>query len=157
MSQPTKQELIREIKESALIPAKYKNVLIESVDLPERVERLERHHGLLMDMTVESLGSPGLVVNTDLAARTACRCYKVDDTLMCFSKGIIGTLSKPQVEAYCPTKEVLKEGGLVERVKKFKEAAKVAKARIADIPKGERLEPWLTAMGEELEKRGIEV
>lgn len=117
----------------------------------------KRGHGLLLDMTVESLGSPGLVVNTDVAARTGCRCYLVDGTHMCFSKGIIGTLSKPQVEAYCPTKEVLTEGGLVERVKKFKEAARAAKARITKIPKGERLEPWLKAMGEELGKRGIEV
>jgi hypothetical protein len=120
-------------------------------------EEEKRKHDLLLDMTIEALGSPGLVVNTDIAGRTGCRCYKVDDTLMCFSKGIIGTLSKPQVEAYCPTKEILTEDGIVERVKKFKEAAKVAKAKIAGIPKGERLEPWLTAMGEELTKRGIEV
>lgn len=117
----------------------------------------KREHGLLLDMAVESLGSPGLMVNTDIAARTGCRCYEVDGTLMCFSKGIIGTLSKPQVEAYCPTKQILKEGGLVERVKKFKEAAREAKARIAKVSKGERLEPWLKAMGEELGKRGIEV
>lgn len=119
----------------------------------------EKHedHKMLLDLTVEEMGSPGIVVNADVAARTGCRCYQVDETLMCFSKGIIGTLSKPQVEAYCPTKEVLKEGGLVERVKKFKEAAAAAKAKIASIPKGEKLEPWLTAIGEELRKRGIEV
>lgn len=117
----------------------------------------KRKHGLILDMAVESLGSPGLVVNADVAARTGCRCYKIDDTLMCFSKGIIGTLSKPQVEAYCPTKEVVEEGGLVERVRQFKEAAAEAKREIADVPKGERLEPWLTAMGRALAKRGIEI
>jgi len=117
----------------------------------------KRKHGLILDMTVEALGSPGLVVNADIAARTGCRCYKIDETLMCFSKGIIGTLSKPQVEAYCPTKQILTEGGLVERVRKFKEAKDAALAKIAKVPKGERLEPWLKAMGEELRKRGIEV
>lgn len=117
----------------------------------------KRKHGLLLDMTIEALGSPGLVVNTDIAGRTGCRCYEVDGTLMCFSKGIIGTLSKPQVQAYCPTKQILTEGGLVERVKKFKEAARAAQAKIAKIPKGERLEPWLKAMGKELRARGIEV
>lgn len=117
----------------------------------------KRQHGLLLDMAVESLGSPGLVVNSDIAGRTSCRCYAVEETLMCFSKGIIGTLSKPQVEAFCPTKEILTEGGLVERVKKFKEAAKAAKAKIAKIPKGQRLEPWLRSMGDELRKRGIEI
>ncbi|MEM2905021.1 MAG: hypothetical protein QW587_04700 [Candidatus Bathyarchaeia archaeon] len=113
--------------------------------------------GLLLSMLVEEFGSPGIVVDADLAARTGCRCYKVDETLLCFSKGIIGTLSKPQVEAYCPTKEILTEGGMVERVKRFREAAAAARQRIAGIPKGERLEPWLKAMGEELAKRGIEV
>ncbi len=117
----------------------------------------KRKHGLLLDMTIEALGSPGLVVNTDIAARTPCKCYKIDETLMCFSRGIIGTLSKPQVEAYCPTKKILTEGGLVERVKRFKEAAREAKKKIAKIPRGERLEPWLTEMGKALRKRGIEV
>lgn len=108
-------------------------------------------------MVVEALGSPGLMVNTDIAARTGCRCYKIDETLMCFSKGIIGTLSKPQVAAYCPRKEILTEGGLVERVKKWKKAKERALKRIEKIPKGERLEPWLKAMGEELRKEGIEI
>lgn len=117
----------------------------------------KREHGLLMDLTVEALGSPGLVVNSDIAGRTGCRCYKIDDTLMCFSKGIIGTLNKGQVEAYCPTKEILEEGGMVDRVKKWKAAAAAAQAKIADIPKGKRLEPWLRAMGEELRKREIEI
>jgi hypothetical protein len=117
----------------------------------------KRSHGLLLDLTVESLGSPGLVVNSDIAGRTPCRCYKVDDTLMCFSRGVVGTLSKSQVEAYCPTKEVLTSGGIVERVKKFKEAAAIAKAKVARLPKGEKLEPFLSSMGVELAKRGIEV
>ena len=119
--------------------------------------RRARDKSLVLDHTVEALGSPGIVVNPDLAARTACKCYEVDSTLMCFSPGIIGTLSKPQVEAYCPTKEVLKEGGIVERVKKFREAARVAHEKIERLPKGERLETWLSEMGKELSKRGIEV
>jgi len=124
-------------------------------DSPEPEEK--KDHKLLMDLTVEEMGSPGIVVNPDLATRTGCKCYKVDDTLMCFSAGIIGTLSKPQIEAYCPTKEVLTTGGIVERVKKFREAAAEAHKKIEAIPKGERLEPWLREMGEALRKRGIEV
>jgi len=111
---------------------------------------------LLLDMTIEVLGSPGIVVNEALAKATGCRCYKVDTTEMCFSRGIIGTLSPPQREAYCPTKEFLTEG-IAKRVKLFKEAAEEAKKEIAHIPKGERLEPWLHAMGKALRTRGIEV
>jgi hypothetical protein len=117
----------------------------------------EKTHSLLLHMTVEALGSPALIVNPDLASRTKCKCYKIDDTLMCYSAGAIGTLSKPQIEAYCPTKEILTEGGLVERVKKWKEAASEAKEKIQHIPKGERLEPWLMAMSESLKKRGIHI
>ena len=124
--------------------------------MSEPTEEEKRKHGLLMHMTIEALGSPGLVVNKDVAARTGCRCYVVDTTEMCFSKGIIGTLSKAQREAYCPTKEILTEG-IARRVKLFKEAAAEAKKEIAGIPKGERLEPWLTAMSKSLRKRGIEI
>lgn len=105
---------------------------------------------------VEPRESPGIVVDADLAARTACTCYRIDETEMCFSKGIIGTLSKAQVEAYCPTK-TFKEEGIVERVKKFKEAVGVCKEEIKDIPKGERLDPWLECMGREAKKREIEL
>ena len=114
------------------------------------------NRGLLLNMAVEAMGSPGIVVNTDIAARTPCRCYKVDETEMCFSKGIIGTMSRGQVEAYCPTKVYL-EQGLQRRVREFKEAAEEAKAEIAGIPKGERLEPWLREMSKALRKRGIEI
>lgn len=111
---------------------------------------------LLLHNAVNSLGSPGLVVNADIAKATPCRCYKIDETEMCFSKGIIGTMSRPQVEAYCPTKTFLTEG-IARRVKLFKEAATEAKKKIAGIPKGERLEPWLKEMSVELRKRGIKI
>lgn len=116
-----------------------------------------KNRGILLTLLVEEVGSPGIVVNTDVAARTPCRCYVVDKTQMCFSKGIIGTLSEAQREAYCPSKEILTEGGLVERIKKFKEATRVAHKEIEHLPKGERLEPWLEAMGREARKRGIEL
>jgi len=83
-------------------------------------ERLE-NRGLLLNMAVEALGSPGIVVDPEVASRTSCRCYRIDETEMCFSKGIIGTLSRPQVEAYCPTKTYVTEG-LQRRIKAFREA-----------------------------------
>lgn len=110
----------------------------------------------LIDWAPAIEGSPGIVVDKDLAARTACTVYKVDETEMAFSRGIIGTLSKPQIEAYCPTK-VFKVEGIARRVKRFKEAATECKVEIKKYPKGERLEPWLTCMGAALRKRGIEI
>ena len=114
------------------------------------------NRGMLLNLAVEAMGSPGIMVDTDVAARTPCRCYRVDETEMCFSKGIIGTMSKAQVEAYCP-KKVYLEQGLQRRIREFKAAAAEAKKEIAGIPRGERLEPWLHAMSKSLKKRGIEI
>ncbi|GAJ24315.1 unnamed protein product, partial [marine sediment metagenome] len=80
----------------------------------------------------------------------------------CFSKGIIGMMSSTenpeQIEAYCKlgkTYEV--KPGIKERFEVFASAAEAAKGKIESIPKGERLAPWLSAVGEELEKWGVEV
>lgn len=110
----------------------------------------------LIDWVPAIEGSPGIVVDKDLAARTPCTVYKIDETEMAFSSGIIGTLSKPQIKAYCPSK-VYKTEGLVRRVKRFKEAAAECKVEIKKYPKGKRMEPWLTCMGGALRKRGIEI
>jgi hypothetical protein len=102
-------------------------------------------------------GSPGIVVDPDVAARTSCRCARVGDSEICFSKGIIGGLDEGQKEAYCKPKMYYESPGLEERLGEFKEAVAAAQEKIKDIPKGERLGPWLSAMSLELQKRGIEV
>ncbi len=108
-------------------------------------------------MTIEALGSPGLMVNTDIAARTPCRCYTYKgEPKICYSRGIIGSMSKPQIEAYC---NPLVKVGESKRVKAFMEAKEEAKKEIEKIPVGtpHRLEKWLSAMGKALRKRDIEV
>jgi hypothetical protein len=102
-------------------------------------------------------GSPGIVVNPDVAARTSCKCVKVDGSEICFSKGVIGGLDEGQKEAYCKPKTYYESSGLEERIGQFKEAVAAAQEKVKDIPKGERLGPWLSAMSEELQTRGIEV
>ena len=113
------------------------------------------NRGLLLNLTVEALGSPGIMVDADVAARTPCRCYTYEgEPVICFSKGIIGSMSKAQIEAYC---NPLIELGESKRVREFKAAAAEAKREIAGIPRGERLEPWLREMSKALKKRGIEI
>jgi len=102
-------------------------------------------------------GSPVIVVDPDVAARTSCRCAKVGDSEICFSKGVIGGLDEGQKEAYCNPKTYYESPGLEERLGQFKESVAAAQERIKDVPKGERLEPWLSAMSTELKTRGIEV
>ena len=113
------------------------------------------NRGLLLNLTVEAMGSPGIMVDANVAARTPCRCYTYEgEPVICFSKGIIGTMSKGQIEAYC---KPMIELGESKRVREFREAAAEAKKEIAGIPKGERLEPWLREMSKALKKRGIEI
>lgn len=115
----------------------------------------EEKSKLLLIALLKELGSPGIVVDADVAARTACRCYTVRDVpKICYSRGVIGSLSPAQKEAYCNPLITLGES---KRAKAFIEAAEEAKKEIAGIPKGERLEPWLHSMSKALAKRGIEI
>lgn len=116
------------------------------------------NHSMLLALAVEEFGSPGIVVDPTLAKQTGCTCYRVKKTFMCFSKGIVGTLKYPgQVEQFCPTKTMKESPALTARIEKFTEAAEVAHKKVEHLPKGERLELWLKAMGEELTSRGITI
>jgi hypothetical protein len=106
-----------------------------------------------MDMA----SSPGIVIDRDIAASTPCRCARVGESEICFSRGVVGALDPGQKEAYCKPRVYFESPGLEKRLGEFKEAVAAAQEKIKDVPKGERLEPWLSAMSEELEKRGIEI
>ncbi|MBA7703328.1 hypothetical protein ES703_112110 [subsurface metagenome] len=69
---------------------------------------------------------------------------------------MVGALSDEQEKLYCPTVEKIERPGTVERMRNWQEAVDVCKAEIEPIPKGERLEPWLSCMSRELETRDIE-
>lgn len=121
------------------------------------VEKFKEDENLLLHSVPYVEGSPGIVVNEDIAARTPCKCATVDGSEICFSKGIVGGMSEGQKEAYCNPKTYFESPALEKRIRGFKEAVAEAKEKIKGIPKGERLEPWLKAMSEELTERGIEV
>ena len=101
---------------------------------------------------VEKKHSPGIVVDADVAARTPCTAYGP----IWFSKGIVGALDAAQKEAYCPTVEHNESSGIKIRLENWMAAMKMCKEEIKDIPKGEKLEPWLSCLSQELRKRGIE-
>ena len=102
-------------------------------------------------------GSPGIVVNEAIAMASPCRCIEYrPGKKLCFSKGIIGALSDEQEAIYCPVTEKLEGPGLEKRLANWMEAVDTCKAKIAHIPKGERLEPWLGCMSRELRARSIE-
>jgi len=134
----------------------------------EEVERRGRppeglsFRGLLFDFLVEEMGSPGRMLPT-AAMKAPCRCVTIPGAVpeempkrLCNREGFIGMLTQDQMSKYCSDTSELPDGRR-ERVLAFREAARVCKTRIAHIPKGEKLEPWLDCMGEELTKAGIEV
>ena len=112
---------------------------------------------LLLHSVPYQEGSPGIVVNEATAMASPCRCIEYrPGKKLCFSKGIIGALSDEQEAIYCPVTEELESPGLEKRLKDWMDAVETCKAEIAPIPKGERLEPWLSCMSRELKARGIE-
>ena len=103
---------------------------------------------LLLDFAVESLGSPGMVMDPALARKSPCRCYTYKKKpTVCFSEGIIGVLKKAQIKEFCPR---IIDKGPSKRVKAFVEASE-------KVTKGKRLHPWLEEMGKELKKKGISI
>jgi hypothetical protein len=99
--------------------------------------------------------SPGIVVYPEVAKASPCKCAKVDGSELCFSPGIIGAMDEGQKGLYCNPKMSFKSPALQQRSKVFKQAVKAAQKKVAEIPKGERLQPWLAAMSEELTRRGV--
>lgn len=101
----------------------------------------------------------GIVVDKAKAKAARCKCYQLGATkkpedILCFSEGIIGTLTNKQDVKYCAEKAVLPPTeGLKERIGNFAEAIHEAQKRY----KGEGIEHWLELTGEELRRRGIEV
>jgi len=122
-----------------------------------RDEVYGRLRGVTVSDWVTSPESPGIVINEERAKATPCKCFTYKGKDYCYSPGIIGMLKAGQVPTYCPTKEYEVRPGIKQRFEEFAEAAEVAHERIEEIPKGERLIPWLTEMGKELRARGIEV
>ena len=116
----------------------------------------EEPHKILLHMTVEALGSPGFVVNPDIAGKAPCKCYSYrGEPKLCFTRGIIGTLSKAQKEAYC--KDIV-DMGESKRITEWMEAKEEALKEFHQIPEPKRrIEDWLHAMGKALRKREIEV
>lgn len=125
-------------------------------EVMERIKEGELD-SLLVHSTPYAYGSPGIVVDEALAKVTPCRCIEYrPGKKLCFSKGIIGTLSDEQEKLYCPTTEKLESPGLEKRLEGWMESVDTCKIEIANIPKGERLKPWLSCMSRELKARGIE-
>jgi len=105
---------------------------------------------IMLSYVIKEFGSPGILVNPVVARNTPCKCYThKGKPKLCFSEGIIGSMSKLQIKEFCNPMIKLGES---ETLKTFEKAAKKAHKKIKKLPKGKRLETWLDAMSEELKK-----
>lgn len=138
----------------AIDEARVREIVREEI----RIE-MPSDHEMLLHFGIEELGSPGLVIDEATARATSCSCFIYKGRDLCWSRGIIGMLKQEQQEIYCVAGKTYKaQPALIERYTTFAEAAEEAHKKIEAMPKGrERLEVWLSAMGEELSKRRIEV
>ncbi|MBU0846904.1 hypothetical protein KKH23_06900 [Patescibacteria group bacterium] len=120
---------------------------------------LPSDHELLFHFGIEEAGSPGAVLNEATAKASPCSCFTYKGKDLCWSKGVVGLLAQDQQRLYCVAGKTYKaQPALTERYTRFAEAAEAAHKKIVAMPKGmPRLEAWLSAMGEELSKKGIEV
>ena len=125
-------------------------------EVMDRIRERE-HDSWMLHSVPYAYGSPGIVVNEAVAIATPCRCIEYrPGKKLCFSKGIVGALSDEQEKIYCPTTEKLESPGLERRLDGWMESVDTCKAEIAEVPKGERLEPWLSCMSRELAAKGVE-
>jgi len=73
----------------------------------------------------------GILVDEVLARTSPCTCYKIGEpetpeNIMCFSRGIIGTLSDPQDRKYCERKKVkAPTERFSKHIKKFEQMGKI--------------------------------
>ena len=90
-----------------------------------------------------------------LARETPCKCYThKGKPKLCFSEGIIGAMSKTQIEEFC---NPLIDLGESERLKAFEKAAKKAHKKIESTPEGKKFEKWIKVMGEELRESSVDI
>ena len=122
-------------------------------------ETMPSDHELLLHFGIEEVSSPAIILDEATARATPCSCFTYKGKDLCWSRAAIGLLKQEQLGVYCVAGKGYKEQPkLVERYTRFATAAERAHKEIESMPKGrERLEAWLSAMGRELSKEGIEI
>ena len=129
------------------------------VEVVEAQEATEPWHDTAMDFLPQMDGSPGIVVDEGVARATPCTRFDLGGgSELIFSKGVVGALDEGQKALLCTettTKPLSDEQS--RRLRGWRDSANTCKTEIAPIPKGGRLEPWLTCMSRELKAQGIEV
>jgi hypothetical protein len=116
---------------------------------------IRENRGLLLNYVIKEFASPGILVDPVIARKTPCKCYTYKGKpKLCFSEGIIGSMSKLQIKEFCNPMIKLGES---KTLKAFEKATRKARKKIKKLPKGERLEPWFETVAKELKKENIKI
>jgi len=136
----------------------------------KRMTRIEAHEVGSPPFT--GAGGPGIadflyedgIVTDPAVARedVPCLCNEIESrgghSELCFKHGVVGALSKDQIDLYCATKEVRPlSPDQKARLEDFNSAAATCHTAIQGVPKGQELEPWMSCMSAELRARGREL
>jgi len=116
----------------------------------------------LGDFVSQMNGSPGFVVDPAIARESTCIGYQLRrdappdaEPDLVFAKGVVGALDKDQIEMFCPTVEMRPlTDEQRDRLAAFSDAAETCKVQVADIPHGDRLDPYLSCMSAQLHEHG---
>lgn len=100
----------------------------------------------------------GIIIDEELAKISGCTCHAIGPTnkpkdLMCFSPGVVGTLTNDQDIEFCKIgRLIIRDDKIKERVEIFKKASEICNQEVRKYPKGERLIPRIECMKRELRK-----
>ena len=109
----------------------------------------------LLNYAIKEFASPGILMDPSLARKTPCKCYTYKGKhKLCFSKGIVGAMSKLQIKEFC---NPLIDLGESERLRSFERAAKKAHRKIEKVPKNKKFDRWIKEMVKALREESIDV
>lgn len=125
----------------------------------------DRFPGLdISSWTQEALNPPGqidgIVVDDGLARVTPChRVILGPDSELVYSKGIVGALNEEQKLLYCDVGIEDRQASSEQKkqLQTIRDAAIMCQTEVAELPKGQRLEPFLKCISVTAKKSGVNI
>lgn len=92
-------------------------------------------------------GLRGIVVDKERANRSICE--RVKGTNLVHAKGVVGALSREQIDELCPTIVDIERPKYEERIDEFKRAVSICKEQTKDIVGADRVRAYIECMSKE--------
>ena len=101
----------------------------------------------------------GIVVDEGLARDSDCNCVPLGEhSRLCYSKGVVGALSKDQIPLYCENPMLIDiPAEDLRRTRILHDAAIFCQGEVSHIPSDERLEPFMKCLVKQGKQHGLEI